>query len=297
MIAPGPYAQDAYTAEEWARWRDFGFSWRDEGPTRVVVDGPGAVNAAEVEARLALYADAALWEWVVLPTVSSTQSVAQRRFRQSGRPTAVLADMQSAGRGRQGRRWVSRPGAGVHLSLAWRPIDAQLRGPTTLVAGVAVAEALEALTGVRIQLKWPNDGLVDGRKCFGILAEAGHGTEPWMVLGIGVNVNGAAAGVGAAGHLAEASGRPWSRVEVALRLAAAMGRLVQEPWDPTQVQQWLDRWRRRSATLGQAVTVWAGDQAWEGRAADITEDGALVVETAAGLRRVTAGDVTLHPPS
>jgi BirA family biotin operon repressor/biotin-[acetyl-CoA-carboxylase] ligase len=292
----GPHLRDAYTPEEWARWRDLGFSWRDAGKVRIVVDGPGSVTEEEVQARLAGHPDAAFWDWVVLPTVPSTQPVAQQRFRQGGRPTAVLADMQSAGRGRQGRRWVSQPGAGVHLSLAWRPSDAQLRGPTTLVAGVAVAEALETLTAVRIPLKWPNDGLIDGRKCFGILAEAGHGPEPWMVLGIGVNVNGTSAGAGAAGHLAEASGRPWNRVDVALALAEAIGRVVREPWDPEQIRLWLDRWRRRSATLGQAVTAWAGEQVWEGRAIDITEDGALLIETASGVRRVTAGEVTLHPP-
>jgi BirA family transcriptional regulator, biotin operon repressor / biotin---[acetyl-CoA-carboxylase] ligase len=118
--------------------------------------------------------------------VDSTNRVA-RDLAAAGAPhgTLVTADTQSAGRGRQGRAWSSRPGSSLLMSLVIRDPSPIL----SLAAGVAVAETVEAAShgGERVTIKWPNDVLVDGRKIAGILVE-GRPQEQWAVLGIGLNV-------------------------------------------------------------------------------------------------------------
>jgi BirA family transcriptional regulator, biotin operon repressor / biotin---[acetyl-CoA-carboxylase] ligase len=99
----------------------------------------------------------------------------------------AVADEQTEGRGRLGRRWSARPGTGLLFSIALRPAVPSSRLPElSLVAGEACAEAIAAVTGLQPELKFPNDVLIGGRKVAGILAEAREGR---VVLGIGVNVN------------------------------------------------------------------------------------------------------------
>jgi BirA family biotin operon repressor/biotin-[acetyl-CoA-carboxylase] ligase len=98
----------------------------------------------------------------------------------------VAADYQTAGRGRQGRRWVAPAGKAIQLSLLLRPPPDRRQPELSLVAGVAVADAVEETLGLSAQIKWPNDVLVNRKKVAGILAEARGGA---IVLGIGVNVN------------------------------------------------------------------------------------------------------------
>ena len=127
---------------------------------------------------------------VVLGETGSTNDDA-RRLAALGAPegTVVVAETQTAGRGRLGRSWHSPPGKGVYLSVVVRPREpVELVGRYALIAAVACCEACRALSGDRVRLKWPNDVLVDGRKIAGILAEtrnAGAGVE--LVLGIGIN--------------------------------------------------------------------------------------------------------------
>ncbi len=122
--------------------------------------------------------------------VSSTQAVA-RRLAAAGAPegTVVLADHQSAGRGRRGRPWLASPGTALLFSCVLRPALPPSRWPElTLAAARAVAEGVEATTGVRARVKWPNDVLVGNRKLAGVLAEAVVGPASFVVLGIGMNV-------------------------------------------------------------------------------------------------------------
>src|SRR5512137_1367580 len=106
--------------------------------------------------------------------------------------TAVIADSQTGGRGRHGRSWFSPPGKNIYTSIIIRPaIDPVASSQVTLMTGVAVAELLEALCPGRIDLKWPNDVLANGRKICGILAEsrATAVKVDYIVIGIGINVN------------------------------------------------------------------------------------------------------------
>lgn len=200
--------------------------------------------------------------------------------------TALLADRQTAGRGRMGRTWEAPEGAAVLLSVLLRPDVAPARVPLiSLAAAVATADAC----GPSYRIKWPNDVLApDGRKVAGILAEmeVRGGRVRHVIVGVGINV-GAAPPLQTATSLAE-WGAPPHRAELAARLVR--GVLDQATSVAAHPGSLLDRWRARAHTLGRQVSV-AGVT---GVAEDIDEDGALVVrDSDGGRRRVLAGDVQM----
>ncbi len=243
-------------------------------------------------------------EWARRPPVSlgevvSTQTEA-RRLAEAGAPegTVVRAEHQTRGRGRFGRRWVDDSGSALLVSIVLRPaLEASRLPQLSLVAGVAVAQALGEATGLPVTLSWPNDLLIRGLKVAGILAESFLPAEgdAAVILGIGINVNQtrfAADLAGRATSLALQAGHPFDRERLlrALleRLEAWYRRWMAEGFEPIR-----QAWRRGSVTLGQQVTI---DEGLNGMALDLAEDGALLVRTDAGavVRRV-AGDVAPAP--
>ena len=123
----------------------------------------------------------------------TTMRLAAERAR-DGCPegTIVTADLQTAGRGRLGRTWISEAGQGLYLSLVLRPSCTPDAAPLlTLVAGLGVKDALERLAGVQCDIRWPNDILIRERKCGGILVEmdAHRGQVDHVIVGIGINLN------------------------------------------------------------------------------------------------------------
>ena len=198
--------------------------------------------------------------------------------------TVVLAETQTAGRGRRGRAWLDG-GGDLLFSLLLRPQLSLQRAPlVTLAAGVGLAE----VTGHR--LKWPNDLVTDEeppRKLAGILAELStQGTQvDFVVLGVGVNVTGAPE-VGH-GHLQAAALGEVDRERLLNILVLAIeGRVRQLERDPLRLTQ---AWRERAHTLGRRVRIGS----IEGVAVDLREDGALIVETQRGPEAVLAGDVEM----
>jgi biotin-[acetyl-CoA-carboxylase] ligase BirA-like protein len=185
--------------------------------------------------------------------------------------TVVVADHQTAGRGRLGRTWVSEPGANLLLSVVLRaPADPARAPRLCLLWAAAIAEALD------VRVKWPND-LVDdkGRKLGGLLAELDGGR---VVLGIGLNVNQLSfPGVDNTTSLRELRGATLDRIDVLDTILRAV-RSVSDDED-------LSRWRRRTITLGRRVTI-AGRT---GVAEDVREDGALLVDG----KPVLTGDVEM----
>jgi BirA family biotin operon repressor/biotin-[acetyl-CoA-carboxylase] ligase len=126
--------------------------------------------------------------------------------------TIAVADFQTAGRGRRGRAWEAPPGTAQLFSVLLRPPPERRAAELSLVAGAAVADAVEALTGLSVQIKWPNDVMLRRAKVAGILAEARDGA---VVLGIGVNVNQTREQLPPrAGSLLTATGREYDRAEV-----------------------------------------------------------------------------------
>jgi BirA family biotin operon repressor/biotin-[acetyl-CoA-carboxylase] ligase len=231
-------------------------------------------------------------------TIGSTNEQAYRLAQEGAfHGEVVVAEHQSAGKGRRGRTWVSPPGKNLYFSVVLRPeLPPQRASELTLVAAVALAETLID-AGAEARIKWPNDVQVDGRKIAGILTELS--TEPdrvhFVIVGVGVNLN-----------LARAE-MPPELAEIATSLREARGEPVPRAlftaalW--TRFEEWLDlhaeegfkpvrsRWKELSCTLGAEVLVRAERSELRGIAEDIDESGALLVRTERGLERVLAGDV------
>ena len=207
-----------------------------------------------------------------------------------------MAAQQTAGRGRLGNSFFSPPG-GLYASLVLRPSLPPREAPLIgLAAGLAVAEAVHARTGLRPVLKWPNDLLLEDRKLSGVLLEASSsgGTLRHAIQGIGVNVNVAAFPeelAGSATSLVLEGGEMPLEPLLAELLACFEARyhdLLASGPDAT-----LASWRAWPNLLGSRVRI-AEAQPWSGVAQDLADDGALLVRDEAGqLRRVVAGDVHL----
>jgi BirA family biotin operon repressor/biotin-[acetyl-CoA-carboxylase] ligase len=239
----------------------------------------------------------------VLAEIGSTNDVVMAAGR-AGRPEgfAVVADRQTAGRGRRGHLWASPAGLGLYTSILLRPHQPPAKVPLlTLVAGLGVAHGIEEIAGVSTQLKWPNDVLVEGRKVAGILAEMATTDEQvsLVVLGIGINVNQGPRNLPegrspAATSLSIVTGKIFRRGEVAAAVFSALDRWYQLFCDGC-VETLLAAGRERSATLGRSVDVLADGERWQGLAEDLDTDGALLVRQEGGeIRRVIASDVSIR---
>lgn len=196
---------------------------------------------------------------VRLAVVTSTQDVA----RDLPIGSVVVADHQTAGRGRLAHRWDAPPGTALLVSFVLAPNPL-----LSLAAGVAAAEAC----GHGVKLKWPNDLLLDGRKVGGILVEA---SPAKAICGIGINLTSAPEG---AAQLNEA------RDVLLDRLAPAL-----ERWASAPAVDVITRWRELSDTIGKRVRVELGDRIVEGIARDIDSGGSLVVDG----EHVSAGSLTV----
>lgn len=209
--------------------------------------------------------------------------------------TVVVAEHQSAGRGRQGRTWSAPPGRALTLSVLVRPQQGRME-LLPLAVALAVCEACEAIAPVSCQIKWPNDVWIDGRKVAGILIEA-RPREGWAVLGIGLNVDTAEDELDAelretATSLRISTGGPVDR-EAALsalfdRLAVWVDALVR----PDLVT---DAFRERDALYGQQIAWTQDSRPMSGAARGIDDDGSLVVFTSGSEEvRLDAGEVHLE---
>ena len=212
----------------------------------------------------------------------------------------VVAEEQTAGRGRRGRAWSSPPGAGLYMSIVFRPPLETLPGPLlsllTLATGVAVQRAIANASAFTPELKWPNDVMVGTRKLAGILAEGnGIGTSAQtVVLGVGVNVFRTAHGGDIDEHATSLEVESHQHVDRALVLEEL---LVQIP----DVYDYLRRgdasdilraWRQAAPSATGAAVEWMTPDGWRrGTTAGIDETGALLVRSAAGTERIVAGEV------
>lgn len=236
-------------------------------------------------------------EIVFLGEVDSTNRHA-RMLAADGAPhgTLVIADTQSAGRGRRGRGWISPAGEGIFMSLILRPgTQAQKAARLSLLTALAVCEAIRGVTGLDAAIKWPNDIVCGGRKLCGLLLEmdAQGGELRSVVAGVGVNVHQTAFDEEIA-HTASSldllSGKRQSRSAIVraflehYECAAAMDEAAM-----------MDAYRARSATIGRRVQVIATGETFVGTATGVTDSGTLLVEDDEGTEHeVFAADVSVR---
>jgi len=232
--------------------------------------------------------------------VASTNDIA-KQFADAGEPegTLVIADEQTAGRGRMGRTWTAPPRSSILMSLILRPraLAPHQIARATMATALGACDGIRAVTGLDAQIKWPNDILLRGKKCAGILAEAptvGEQVE-YVIVGLGLNVNFAAGSVAGippdSTTIADELGKPTPRVP----LVQALLRSIEQYYLRLCAGEDLKgEWVAHLATLGQRVLAQTPGGAEEGIAEGVDDDGALLLRRADGsLVRLIAGDVTL----
>jgi BirA family biotin operon repressor/biotin-[acetyl-CoA-carboxylase] ligase len=235
--------------------------------------------------------------------VDSTQRVARDLARAgAAEGTVVIAEAQTAGRGRLGRTWHSPPGQNLYCSIVLRPRLAPAAVPQiALVAGVAVAAAIQEVTGVTPRIKWPNDVLVEGRKVSGILTEMEAEVDRvhHVVAGIGVNLNATRSAFppdlrGKVTSLRLVTGKPVDRAAFTGRLLAALepryGRFLGAGFALLRPE-----WESYSCLTGTEIRVASPEGEVAGRVVGLDDDGALMLQLPDGTTsRIVAGEVTVR---
>jgi BirA family transcriptional regulator, biotin operon repressor / biotin---[acetyl-CoA-carboxylase] ligase len=211
--------------------------------------------------------------------------------------TAIFTDFQTAGRGRRGRAWHAPRGSAVLASTLFEPVRAAEPASYTMLASLAVADAVESAAGVPAGIKWPNDVQVRGRKVAGILVElVGDGDDRRVIIGTGINVNMTAPdlppGVPATSLALEAHCEV-AREAVAAALLDALatwyGVLTRAP------DMLWSAWKTRLTMLGATLDIHEGTTVWSGVALEVQPDGGLVVVDGNGARHVVfAADVSVR---
>lgn len=302
-VGDGTCLRSVDQSEQIARYRSSGLflSFSRIRKDHTAIDVPAdQLDLANLRAHLPRHGLGAPIQYA--PVIPSTNSQAMTQIAQGiAHGTLVLTDAQPAGRGRQGRSWVTLPGQQILMSLVMHPTCA----PHWLVLATALAAvaALES-NGVppeRVGIKWPNDIMVDERKVAGILIETSTTPQGSLVavIGIGMNVNGSLAPwpeiAQRATTLADAMGHPHSREAIIVDLLDALGREYQAlTTSATPTEALLERWRARLLTLGRRATVHQTHEQVSGFAEDVTGDGALILRHDDGTRHlITWGDVEM----
>jgi BirA family biotin operon repressor/biotin-[acetyl-CoA-carboxylase] ligase len=211
--------------------------------------------------------------------------------------SVVVADKQSAGRGRLQRNWLSAEG-GLYFSMVLRPDLLPREAPlVNLAVALEVVATLEACCGIRAAVKWPNDVLVDERKIAGILSQMEMEGESltFLNIGVGVNLNNAPEIADKpAVSVLQLTGR---RAPRAIVLAAFLDRFEQRLANFSRAAVVRD-WKEKNITLGRRVTIATAREAHEGLAVDVDDDGGLVLQSEDGSRQtVFHGDCFHSPPS
>jgi len=227
----------------------------------------------------------------IFAKVSSTNEAALSLARNCENGTVILAEVQTQGRGRLSRSWASPPG-GIWISLVLKPeVPLNQIYQINMAASVALCRTLSSMLGLEAGIKWPNDLLIRELKICGILMEVGAQLDrlDYVVLGLGLNANN------------DPSGFPtsWRSTSLAAELCHDVDRCIlicrlleeiEVAYENMGSKEIYEEWRSRSLTLGRQVRITsaAGDKV--GLAADLAEDGALLLRTGDELKRILAGD-------
>jgi BirA family biotin operon repressor/biotin-[acetyl-CoA-carboxylase] ligase len=267
-----------------------------------LVSSPDALHADDLLARLGKTKIIGR-DIRVFSETTSTNDIVEKLARDGVKEgVVVFAESQTKGRGRLGRKWISPAHKGLWFSILLRPdLRPQEATQLTVASATALRRAIESETGLKPEIKWPNDILIGGKKAAGILTELNAELDKvrYVILGIGMDVNLDAGEFPAdlkktATSLKIETGETVSRAELAVAI------LRELDFDYARIgggkfPAVADEWESGCATIGKNVTVHIGDRKIRGRAESLDDDGALLVRSEHGhLERITGGDVILE---
>lgn len=232
------------------------------------------------------------WEIYRFREVSSTSDALREHLDSLGDRSVVLAEFQYAGRGRLGRAWASPPG-NLYASILWKPapsMDACAR--VSLLVADLICDMLKS-SGIRSEVKWPNDVLINGRKLAGILPESGTHPGPWLILGIGINIT-------VTPRLSDLrglepvswsdAGRPGEPLDILLDLLERLDRAWPDrSRDPIEGRR--DSISARLWCRGQLVRITRGSETTAGTLTGIDQEGRLVLATSSGSASFDSGEL------
>jgi BirA family biotin operon repressor/biotin-[acetyl-CoA-carboxylase] ligase len=267
-----------------------------------LVSSPDALHADDLLARLGktkvIGRDIRVFE-----QTTSTNDVIEKLARDGVKEgVVVFAESQTKGRGRLGRKWISPAHKGLWFSILLRPdLRPQETTQLTVASATALRRAIQSETGLKPEIKWPNDILIGGKKVAGILTELNAELDKvrYVILGIGIDMN------------LDAGEFPAELKRIATSLKIETGETVSRAELATAILRELDfdyarigggkfavvadEWEEHCVTIGKNVTVQIGDRKIRGCAESLDDDGALLLRTEHGhLERITGGDVTLE---
>ena len=267
----------------------------------VITSSPDSLQAAKIDQHLTTTRFGRKIHY--LQTCPTTQPIAHQ-LAQAGEPdgAVVICEEQTAGKGRLARAWTSTQGKGIWMSVIIRPEIPPTKAPQlTLVAAVAVARAIEEIANVRAEIKWPNDLLINGKKCTGILTElqADIDRVHAIILGIGVNVNQQLADFpeeikSIATSIQMVTGKPVDRAELVARILHHLeiytDLYVKLGFEPLKIL-----WESYSCTLGKRIKATMIHKSIEGVALGITNEGILQVKTDDGeIHGIYSADIEIR---
>ncbi len=267
----------------------------------VLLSSPDSLQAAKIDQHLTTKRFGRNIHY--LQTCPTTQPIAHQ-LAQAGEPdgSIVICEEQTAGKGRLARAWTSTQGKGIWMSVIIRPEIPPTKAPQlTLVAAVAVTRAIEDIADVRAEIKWPNDLLINGKKCTGILTElqADIDRVHAIILGIGVNVNQQPSDFpeeiqSIATSIQMVTGKPVDRAELVARILHHLeiytDLYVQHGFEPLKIL-----WESYSCTLGKRIKAIMIHQQIEGVALGITNEGILQVKTDDGeIHGIYSADIEIQ---
>ncbi|MGF1757594.1 bifunctional biotin--[acetyl-CoA-carboxylase] ligase/biotin operon repressor BirA [Photobacterium sagamiensis] len=236
----------------------------------------------------------------LIPVIDSTNQFLLDRVGQLPQGAVCLAEYQQAGRGRRGRQWLSPFGSNLYLSMYWR-LDAGMAAAMglSLVVGIAIAEALQSLGADEIKVKWPNDLYYQNKKLAGILIEmtGQAGEAAHLVIGMGLNV-------AMTDQVGTEIDQAWTNLVEACddlpernQLAAALIERLYETltaYEQVGLNGFIDRWNKLDNFLNRPVKLLIGERVVEGIARGIDKQGALLLETDAGIEPYIGGEISLR---
>jgi 2-amino-4-hydroxy-6-hydroxymethyldihydropteridine diphosphokinase len=282
LVLPGGKAITEYLAEvenqSVVRWVPDGHPLDDDLLDALSYERPNVMAIAEVDST----------------------NLEMRRLWGSGRArhgSVIVSEEQTGGRGRLGRQWMSPKGTGVYFSQLVVP-DRDLDPLLGFAVAVALSETTAALSGMVPGIKWPNDGVIGGRKYAGILVEAGTMPLPYAIIGLGINVHGSLNDKVPTATTIDESSVGYSPIDRVLLVDQLMKRLDYwiKVWADIGSEKILGAWRHFDVLAGKSIQVWQGDAVvLQGIAVGIDESGHLLIETPdAQLTPVAAGEVSVR---